>query len=47
MFINVYNPLFQQRPVSSFLPLAIVTLGDTKILDNVVIEVICFQMDNY
>lgn len=47
MFINVYNPLFQQRPVNSFLPLAIVTLGDTKILDNVVIEVICFQMDNY
>lgn len=40
MFINTYNPLFCQRPVNSFLPLAIVTVGDIKILDNVMIQVI-------
>lgn len=40
MFINTYNPLFRQRPVNTFLPLDIVTVGDAKILDNVMIPVI-------
>lgn len=48
MFINAYNPLFWQRPVNSFLPHDIVTVGDTKILDSVTISSnLCFQMDNY
>lgn len=40
MFINTYDPLFRQRPVNTFLPLDIVTVGDAKILDNVMIPVI-------
>lgn len=40
MFINACNPLFWQRPVNCLLPLATVTVGDTKILDNVLIQVI-------
>lgn len=40
MFINPYNPLFWQRPVNSFLPFGILTVGNAKILDNVMIQVI-------